>query len=126
MLAGVRTMVIMKLTKLFLSLLVFFSSFAYAENESVGDQLWVMVKIDTYFRSKNELSLVDDINELIEGSNLGSLDGHSSGAYQFDFNFYEIGDFNKAKSTIESFIDKQYPNLTYTIEETYGMPYERL
>lgn len=115
-----------KLTILYIGLLVFFSSFTFAENEAQGSQLWVMVKIDTYFRSKNELNLVDDINELIEGSNLGYLDGHSSGAYQFDFNFYEISDFNKAKSKIESHIGKQYPNLIYTIEQSYAMPYGRL
>ena len=114
----------MKILTILFSLLGFGSQ-ALASEEG-ENQLWVMVKSDDYFRSQNEMEVMESVTELIESSGLGELDGHSSGAYQFEFNFYEVSDYEKTKAKIESFINKKYPNLVYTISNDYETLYEKL
>ena len=101
----------MKIIGILFSLLAV-TSYSAAE---VDDQLWVMIKMDTSFRTVNELRVVDQVTDLIERANLGSLDGHSSGAYQFDFNYYEVSNFDGAKSRIQIFMAKHYPDIVFTI-----------
>lgn len=115
---------IMKIFTVLLSLFGF-ASYSSAETTEVDNQLWIMIKMDTYFRTVNELKMVDKITEIIEGANLGYLDGHSSGAYQFDFNYYKVNDFDRAKSKIQRFIEQHYPNVTFTISNDYLMTYEK-
>ena len=92
-----------------------------------GDgELWVMVKIDSNFRSEKDLEIIDEITKEIEGNNLGLLDGHSSGAHQLDFNFIEISDIDTAKNTIASSMDRLYPAVEYTVSTTYEVTYEKL
>lgn len=100
------------------------TSQSVAEDTEVDDQLWIMIKMDTYFRTVHELKVVDQVTEIIEGANLGYLDGHSSGAYQFEFNYYEVSDFDRAKSKIQRFMAKHYPDVKFTISNDYAMPYE--
>ncbi len=94
--------------------------------ESSDDQLWIMIKTDSYFRGEKHLQIVNEVTELIEKRNLGALDGHSSGVYQFEFNFYEVTKFKEAKATVKKYLDSNYSNLTYTISNDYEMPYEKL
>lgn len=89
-------------------------------------QLWVMIKMDSYFRTQKELKIVDELANLIEQKKLGLLDGHSSGGHQFEVNFYEISDFATAKSVVESFINDNYPKLSYIVSNDYEMLYETL
>ncbi len=91
-----------------------------------GMQLWVMIKMDSYFRTQKELKIVDELANLIEQKKLGLLDGHSSGGHQFEVNFYEISDFATAKSVVESFINDNYPKLSYIVSNDYEMLYETL
>ena len=89
-------------------------------------ELWIMVNIDSKFRSKDNLKMVDEITEIIESKGLGNLDGHSSGGYQFDFNYVGIQNWDSTKSEIETVIKNHYPGLEYTISTTYETTYEKL
>jgi hypothetical protein len=62
-----------------------------------ANQLWVMIKTDEFFRSKIHKQIEDELIALIEHQKLGTFDGHSSGAYQFDLNFYNVTDFEKPR-----------------------------
>ena len=100
-----------------------------SDNESkfeiVGDELWVMVKMDSEFREEIYLQLVDDITKKIEEQGVGYLDGHSSGAYQFDFNFVDVTNFKQAKNQVELIFKNQYPQLMFMVSHTYEMKYEK-
>lgn len=116
----------MKILTILFSLLGLGSQ-SHAESDTeVDDQLWVMVKTDEFFRSQNDLEIMDNVTALVESSNLGILDGHSSGAYQFEFNYFEVSNYSKAKSAIEKLLNSTYPGLTFTISNDYDMPYEKL
>ena len=97
-----------------------------SESESTGDEIWVMIKIDSNFRDQVHLDLVDKIATRIEGEGIGYLDGHSSGAYQFEFNFVEITDFKKAQTIIEKELSKMSPNVEYQISNEYEMTFEKI
>ena len=93
---------------------------------SENNELWVMVKIDSQFRSQNDLKIIDLVANHIEDKELGFLDGHSSGAYQLDFNFVEIKNIEVARKEITKAINSAYPNVEYTISNTYEVKYEKL
>lgn len=97
-----------------------------AEEEPSNDQLWIMIKTDTFFRTDKELIIVDDIEKIMVDKNLGSLDGHSSGAHQFEFNFYQVSSYLKAKVLIEKYFKTNYPHLVFVISKDYEKTYERL
>ncbi len=112
-----------------LSTIIFLSSCSSSDDAQAprGDgELWVMVKIDSNFRSEKDLEIIDVITEEIERKNLGILDGHSSGAHQLDFNFVEISDIETTKKAIISSIDRLYPTVEYTVSTTYEVTYETL
>jgi hypothetical protein len=88
------------------------------------DELWLMIKTSDYFRSDKEIEVEDELTKLIEGSGLGELDGHSSGAHQFELNFVHVRDFEKAKSLIESHLKKKHPDLQFVIARDYAIPFE--
>ncbi|WP_420589294.1 hypothetical protein [Bacterioplanoides sp.] len=101
------------------------TSYSTGEETTANDQLWIMIKMDTYFRTLDDLNVVDQVTDMIEGANLGYLDGHSSGAYQFDFNYYDVRDFKAAKSKIQYFMSKNYPSVEFTISSDYEILYEQ-
>lgn len=113
--------------KLFLIML---GLFGFSSHKSVADepddQLWIMIKTDSYFRGHQDMIVLDAVTSEVERLELGYLDGHSSGAHQFDFNFMEVKEFEATKSLISKFIDERYPNLTYMISNGYEMKYEKL
>jgi len=116
----------MKLFTVLLSFLIFFVQSTYADEVESENQLWIMIKADNYFRSASHLQIVDQLSSLVESSGLGELDGHSSGAHQFEFNYYEVENYIKAKSVVERFISKNYPSLIYTVSNQYETHYEKL
>lgn len=85
-----------------------------------------MVKIDSNFRSLKDLELVDKVTKHIENKKLGILDGHSSGGYQLDFNFININNAETARNEITKLINASYPNIEYTLSNTYEVKYEKL
>ena len=89
------------------------------ESESSNDQLWVMIEIDDYFRSNKDIEIEEEVIALVERLNLGEVDGHSSGAHQFDFNFYDVKDYDRAKAEITKYLDGKYPQLNYVISNDY-------
>ncbi len=99
------------------------------ESTSASDgagELWVMIEIDDYFRSDSDLSIEEDVIALVEASGLGEVDGHSSGAHQFDFNFYDVSDYEKAKTEISNFLDSKYPKVNYVISKNYEMTFDKI
>ena len=96
------------------------------QSESLVDELWVMIKIDSNFRDQIHLDLVDKIAARIEGEGIGYLDGHSSGAHQFEFNFVEITDFKKAKTIIEQALSETIPSAEYQVSNEYEMTFEKI
>ena len=112
-------------TLTFLLSLMGFGAQALATDDVGNDQeLWIMVKTDSFFRDRVHIQLVDRVTELVESSGLGILDGHSSGGYQFDFNYYDVANYAKAKSVIEQYLSSNYPDLVYTISSDYQTTYE--
>ena len=95
-------------------------------NSTGNSELWVLVKLDTEFRSEDNLAMVDEITKIVEGEGLGSLDGHSSGGHQLEFNYGGIKDWEKAKSVIDKSIRSIYPDVEYTISNAYETIYEKL
>ena len=92
--------------------------------EAPEQQLWVMIKIDTLFNVSSMLELVDDVTELVELKQLGELDGHSSGAYQFEFNYYNVENYEVTKRVIEAYLKEKYSDIVFTISDEYEVPYE--
>jgi hypothetical protein len=93
-------------------------------DDAPPDELWLMIKTSDYFRSNKEIEIEDELTKLIEGFGLGELDGHSSGAHQFDLNFVRVRDFDKAKSLIESHLKEKHPDLKFVIARDYEIPFE--
>jgi len=116
----------MKLLSTLLVILGIGTTSLEAEEDASNDQLWIMIKTDTFFRTDKELAIVDDIEKIVENKNLGSLDGHSSGAHQFEFNFYEVNSYPKAKSLIENYFKANYPHLVFVISKEYETTNESL
>jgi len=116
----------MKLLSILLVILGIGTTSLTAEENVSNSQLWVMIKTDTFFRTDKELAIVDDIEKILEDKNLGSLDGHSSGAHQFEFNFYEVSSYLKAKALIENYLKVKYPHLVFVISKEYETTYESL
>jgi len=114
----------MKLIALLVSLLIIATSVSSQEFGSEDRQLWVMVKTDEYFRNKVHLELIDEVTDLLESRGLGELDGHSSGQYQLDFNYYGVNDYDQARKAIEEYLAEHYSNLVFTISKDYDVPYE--
>ena len=85
-------------------------------------QLWIMIKENSYFRSDEHLSIVDELAELMENEGLGELDGHSSGRYQFEINFYDVE--NYAKGLVEHYFHAKHPHVIYTVSDDYETTYE--
>jgi len=96
------------------------------EDDEVQNELWVMIKTDEFFRSKAEDQIEDDLIKLVEGQELGALDGSSSGSHQFDVNFYDVTDFEKTKSEISMFLKKKYPGIQFVISHTYETTFDQL
>jgi len=94
-------------------------------DENEDSQLWLMVKEDKFFRDDAHLKMVDDLTELIEGAGLGELDGHSSGAYQFEFNFYDVSNFEKVKTIVDKYMASNFDSLVYSISAEYETFYEK-
>ncbi len=110
---------------------VVFKSLSIGSNESIsasdgGGELWVMIEIDDYFRSNSDLSIEEDVIALVEASGLGEVDGHSSGANQFDFNFYDVSDYEKAKTEISNFLNSKYPKMNYVISKEYKTTFDKV
>ena len=95
-----------------------------SENATTSNELWVLVKTDTYFRTNREIELVDAITEVVERKNLGELDGHSSGGNQFDFNYVDVINFSQTKAVIEKELKESYPQLTFSISKEYETKFE--
>ena len=95
------------------------------EAEDATNELWVMIKTDEFFRSKIHAQIEDELIELVENQELGALDGSSSGSYQFDVNFYDVTDFEKAKTGITAFLKKKYPELQIVISKTYETTFDQ-
>ena len=94
------------------------------ESEVSSGELWIMIKENEFFRSDEHLFIVDELAEVIESSDLGELDGHSSGAHQLEVNFYGINDFNKTRLAVEIYLSKNHPKLVYSISDKYQTTYE--
>jgi hypothetical protein len=104
---------------------IFKKLFGGSDDEDESDQqLWIMIKENDFFRSDEHLSIVDDIAELLENDGLGELDGHSSGAHQFEINFFEVTNFEKAKSVVVDYFNSNHPEIEYTISNDYETTYE--
>ncbi|MEZ9821087.1 hypothetical protein AB4238_10800 [Shewanella sp. 10N.286.45.A1] len=97
----------------------------HAADENEDNQLWLMVKEDEFFRDDAHLKMVDDLTELIEGSGLGELDGHSSGAYQFEINFYDVSNFEKVKAIVVKYMASNFDNLVFSVSKEYETFYEK-
>ena len=95
------------------------------EPESSKDQLWVMIEIDDYFRSNKDIEIEEEVIALVERLNLGEVDGHSSGAHQFDFNFYDVKNYERTKAEITKYIDEKYPQLNYVISNDYESIFDK-
>ncbi|WP_144394615.1 hypothetical protein [Pleionea sediminis] len=115
-----------KLLALILGYLIAASSAIADDSGDLTSELWVMIKIDTPFRTQNEIELVEVVTSAIESKGSGELDGHSSGGFQFEFNYYGIKDYEAAKNMLEEIFQKNYPELTYTISNEYQVKYEKL
>jgi hypothetical protein len=89
-------------------------------------QLWVMIETNDYFLTQSEIKIEDDAIALIEGMGLGESDGHSSGAHQFDFNFFNVQDFGKAKIAINELLQSKYPKLNYVISDNYETTFDKV
>jgi hypothetical protein len=96
------------------------------EDQEATNELWVMIKTDEFFRSKVHNQIEDELITLIEHQELGAFDGHSSGSYQFDLNFYDVTDFEKAKAVITAFLKKKYPELQFVISHDYEATFDQL
>lgn len=117
----------MKLFFIALVLLVEACSYAEVKPSTIGTgELWVIVKLDTEFRTEHNIVMVDEITKIVEAENLGVLDGHSSGGYQLDFNYVGITNWEKAKSVIDASIRKNYPDVEFTISTKYETTYDNL
>ena len=98
-------------------------------NTDVGtpeDELWIMIKMNQYFHSLNYTTIEEDLISLVESAELGEFDGHSSGAYQFDLNFLEVENYEKARKAISKYLGKHYPDLEYEISKSYETTFDNL
>jgi hypothetical protein len=96
------------------------------DDDEPQNQLWVMIKIDEFFRSEIHSQIEDELIELMVSQNLGVSDGHSSGAHQFDVNFYDVQDFEKAKAAVSGFLKKKYPQIQFVISDDYESTFDQL
>jgi len=96
------------------------------EEHDAANELWVMIKTDEFFRSQIHKQIEDELIALIEHQKLGTFDGHSSGSYQFDLNFYEVTDFENAKALINAFLKTNYPELQFVISDDYETTFDQL
>ncbi len=96
------------------------------DDDTPEDELWVMIKMDQYFHSLDEINIEEELIDLVESGELGEFDGRSSGAYQFDLNFYEVTSYEKAKKAISEHLDKHYPELEYEISNTYETTFDEM
>jgi hypothetical protein len=104
---------------------IFGSSPEQNSSDDDGDQLWIMIKETGFFRDDSHIVLIDQISELVESSELGELDGHSSGSHQLEVNFYEVHNYGKTKSLIENYLIANYPEIEFTISNEYETTYEK-
>jgi hypothetical protein len=102
--------------------------FSLDEDPQTGDenQLWIMIQEDDYFRDEEHFQLIDEMTEITEEAELGELDGHSSGAYQLEVNFFGVLDYEKAKDLISNYIESTHPDLVFTIAKEYKSIYEKV
>lgn len=105
---------------------IFTSSNKEEEHSESEDELWIMIKENSFFRDDAHLVIIDELAESIEGKNLGELDGHSSGAHQLEVNFYNVPNYNKCKEVVAEYFAIKYPALDYTISQEYEATYEKL
>ena len=97
------------------------------EPEEVPEnELWIMIKIDGYFHSVDEILVEEELIDLVESAELGEFDGHSSGAHQFDLNFFDVDNFDMAKKEITKFLSKNYPKLIFEISESYETTFDKI
>jgi len=99
---------------------------AVDDEDSSEDELWVMIKMNQYFRSLDEIAIEEKLINLVESAELGEFDGHSSGANQFDLNFFEVKNFEKTRKEIKKFLNKHYPKLEHEISNTYETTFDVL
>ncbi|MGH1426300.1 MAG: hypothetical protein ACRBEE_00005 [Arenicella sp.] len=103
-----------------------FSNDSYEEDSIESEnELWIMIKENSCFREEAHLKIIDELAEIIEGKNFGELDGHSSGAYQFEINFYGVNKYEKCKKIVTNFMFSKYPDLEYTVSKEYETTYEK-
>jgi hypothetical protein len=95
------------------------------ELENKG-QLWLMIKLSGMFHSDLESKIEGELIELVEGQGLGQFDGHSSGAGQFDLNFFEVADFEKVKSLITRHLQTNYPKVEFVASDDYETTFDQL
>ena len=95
------------------------------DQESEENQLWIMIKENDFFREDSHLEMVDELAELIESKGLGELDGHSSGAYQLEVNFYDVENYQACVGVVNSYF-KKHPKIEYTVSKEYETTYEKL
>lgn len=96
------------------------------DNDEADNQLWVMIKTSDFFRSEIHTQIEDELTELVEAQDLGMLDGSSSGAHQFDVNFYDVEDFEKTKSIISVYLKKKYPQIEFVVSKDYETTFDQL
>ncbi len=83
-------------------------------------------KTDDFFKSDIHTQIEDELVELIEGQELGALDGSSSGAHQFDLNFFDVEDFDKTKRIITEFFKAKYPQIQFVVSDDYETTFDQL
>ena len=95
------------------------------DSDESENELWIMIKENSFFREEAHLKIIDELTEIIEGKNLGELDGHSSGAYQFEINFYDVNKYEKCKKIVTDFMSSKYVDLEYKVSKEYETTYEK-
>jgi len=98
----------------------------FGSHQKSDGELWVMVQENEFFRSDNNLLLVEKVAEIVESKGLGELDGHSSGAYQLEFNFYDVRNYEKTKLLVQNFLVQNYPDIEFHISKEYETTYEKI
>jgi len=98
---------------------------AASKAEEVSNELWIMVKTDSYYRTQKDLDIVDYITVIVDENALGELDGHSSGAHQFDFNYFGVEQYPEAEKLLEKELRRKYPQLIFRISSEYQSVYDR-
>lgn len=94
------------------------------EDDETRNQLWVMVKIDDFFRAEIHERLEEELAALIEGQGLGEFDGSSSGAHQFDMNFAEVENFDAARSAVVDCLTRRYPQMEFVVSDAYETTFD--